>query len=316
VLDVIDHDANGRFAVAEGTFDVTRCRIQAESNGDSVWSLTTLEESEWLQRVRSASDQTLGDVAHVRVGVKTTADGVFIRSDWESLPPELRPEDELLRPLLTHECARRWMARTPREKKAKILYPHHIVNGLRRPIDLEQYPRARAYLESHRARLEGRSYVIDAGRNWYEIWVPQDPAAWGRPKIVVPDISPEPRFYFDDSGSVVDGDSYWITTLPGLGDDMLYLLLGLANSRLMMRFHDLSFNNRLYSGRRRYITQYLAKYPLPNLKSGETSDLIACVRKFIEFYDPLFGVDRIIAFQDEVDYLAKRAFGLSAGEIW
>src|SRR5256885_12094823 len=47
-------------------------------------------------------------------------------------------------------------------------------------------------LERHREALEARRYVVEAGRQWYELWVPQDPAAWEAPKLVFRDISEHP----------------------------------------------------------------------------------------------------------------------------
>ncbi|MCY4456377.1 MAG: hypothetical protein OXB90_00325, partial [Acidimicrobiaceae bacterium] len=58
--------------------------------------------------------------------------------------------------------------------------------------------------------LEGRAYVIEGGRNWFEIWVPQKPALWTQQKIVFPDIADAPRFAIDRSGSIVNGDCYWM----------------------------------------------------------------------------------------------------------
>ena len=84
----------------------------------------------------------------------------------------LQPEAELLRPLITHVETERWIPTAP---KRKVLYTHTVENGKRVPIRLKDYPRARAYLESHKERLSRRRYVIEAGRQWYEIWVPHNP---------------------------------------------------------------------------------------------------------------------------------------------
>jgi hypothetical protein len=45
---------------------------------------------------------------------------------------------------------------------------------------------------------------------------------------------------------------------------MLLLIQGVANSALMAQYHDFCFNNNLYSGRRRYLSQYIEKYPIPD----------------------------------------------------
>ena len=74
-------------------------------------------------------------MANIRVGIKTTADEVFIRDDWESLPPRLQPEAELLHPLITHVETERW---TPTAPNRKVLYTHTVENGKRVAIDLKR----------------------------------------------------------------------------------------------------------------------------------------------------------------------------------
>ncbi len=312
VYDLLKHGKPGRYHVSGGCFELTRGEVDVVSSDGKVWVLNSPVESKWLEAVRSAASGMFADLAMVRVGVKTTADSVFIRSDWEALPLEMRPEKELLRPLLGHEDARRWLGAASGSRAAAVLYPHAVVEGQRVPVDLGSYPRARAYLESHRERLEAREYVLQAGRRWYEIWVPQDPSAWSKPKIVFPDISPDPRFYVDFRGRIVDGDSYWITLLPRIPTDMLYLLLGLANSRLIMRYHDLAFNNKLYSNRRRYITQYVSKYPLPSLSSSAVTRLAKLVRDFVTRRAAEMSCKPIEEFENEVNCLVDEAFGVSS----
>ena len=78
-------------------------------------------------------------------------------------------------PLLTRHCARPYRALEPTNPKhrKKILYPHTTTAmGRRAAVDLDQFPNAKAYLESHRTQLESREYVIAGGRQWFEIWVP------------------------------------------------------------------------------------------------------------------------------------------------
>jgi adenine-specific DNA-methyltransferase len=148
--------------------------------------------------------------------------------------------------------------------------------GRRRPVDLSRFPRAAAYLEQHRSRLEGRDYVRKAGRAWYEIWVPHQPDAWSERKLVWPDISERPRFFLDVSGSVVNGDCYWMSC-PGRSDEEIALALAVANSSFALCFYDLCSGNRLYAGRRRFITQYLEDLPLPEATRSQVRDVAALV---------------------------------------
>ncbi|MGX7823680.1 Eco57I restriction-modification methylase domain-containing protein [Actinokineospora sp. 24-640] len=237
------------------------------------WRLSTPERA----RRREATDRhtwrTVGDIAKIRVGIKTTADPVFI-ADWDALPPDRRPEDALLRPLLSHTDLQAWA--TPAEPRLKVLYPY-LDLATRQVVDLAEHPRAAAYLAGHRERLEARAYLAKAGREWFEIWVPQRPALWRAPKIVFPDISPDPRFTLDRSGAVVNGDCYWIT-LAETGEDVAHLVLGVANSTFGLRFYDEVCGNRLYAGRRRWITQYVARLPLPDPDGAPGRRIIALAR--------------------------------------
>jgi hypothetical protein len=168
-----------------------------------------------------------------------------------------------MRRATTHHIARRFRAQLT-EKPRAILYPHEKVNGRRRAIDLASYPRARAYFEAHRAAMGRREYVTSSGRQWYEIWVPQDPDAWSAPKLVFRDIAEQPTFWIDPDGTIVNGDCYWLTCDQPAQEDLLWLAAAVANSTFIEAFYDHSFNNKLYAGRRRFITQYVEQFPLPD----------------------------------------------------
>lgn len=310
VIEAIVAADEGVVAVPEGAFAITRGRFSITPGATDVWRLVSSQESELLRRVREGSDRTIEEAAFVRVGIKTTADEVFIRDDWEALPPEKRPEDELLRPLLRHDDACRWALPSQYVPAARVLYPHTVAATGRRVVDLDNYPRSRAYLEDFRSRLEARRYVAEAGRRWYEIWVPQDPGAWGSPKLVFPDISPGPRFFLVDHEYVVNGDCYWITVRPGVPDETLYLILGVANSSLMTRFHEAAFSNKLYSGRRRYITQYVGKYPLPPASTPAARRVASLAKQFVGHMKQRAAADHVRQLEDAIDDAVYDAFGI------
>jgi len=309
IFEVLREGIPGSYRLPQGLFQLAGGDLVLERDPAHVWSLTTHDETEWVRRLRATAAGCFGDLAVVRVGLKTTADEVFVRTDWHTLPHETRPEAALLRPLLRHADARRWVLPTQTNPRARVLYPHEVVQGYRRPVDLLRYPCARAYLEAHRPRLERRDYVLRAGRQWYEIWVPQDPEAWAEPKIVFPDISPDPRFFFDSHGRLVDGNCYWCTLRPGVPQDTLYLLLGVANSTLMSRFHDLAFNNRLYSARRRYMTQYVARYPYPSPTAPASRRLVSLVKRVVQECCLPGSTEPGSDVETELDSLVQEAFG-------
>jgi len=261
----------------KGLFRIERGVLASHVDSATPWSLQTPQRETWLETMRANQSCRFCDVGKVRVGIKTTADSVFIRDDWDSLSPERRPEPELLRPIITNDDDARWLLRPKPLGRRRVLYTHRTWEGRREPIPLGAYPRACAYLESHRKRLAGRRYVIEAGRQWYEIWVPQDPEEWANEKIVFPDIAEQPRFFLDKSGAIVDGDCYWITLCPGVDRRWLRIMLAVANSSFITAYYDMVFHNKLYSGRRRFMAQYVRKFPLPRLDSPATAQMLELV---------------------------------------
>jgi len=288
------------------TFAIRHGHLDVGVRPTSVWRLANRETDDWLATVSSRAPLTFGDIGPLRVGVKTTADKVFIRADWETLDEACRPE--LLRPIATHHAARRFRG-LELDAAPKILYTHEVRDGRRRPIDLDQYPKAARYLESHRVALESRSYVQEAGRKWFEIWVPQDPAAWSAPKLVWRDISERPVFWMDYSGAVVNGDCYWLSAPPGR-EHLLWLALAVANSRLAETFYDHCFSNRLYARRRRFITQYVRRFPLPDPNTDLAQQMIRLCR---EIYDRTPSTD-CEPLTCQLDDLISKAFSLRREE--
>ena len=288
-----------RFVVRHGHLDTS-------GRSDGVWRIATKSSEDWLATVERCRWRKFGDIGKVRVGVKTCADNVFIGDDWSALSEFGRPE--LLRPLTTHHVARQYKAAPgqPRE----ILYPHEVVAGCRRAVDLQRYPISQAYLNSHRRTLERRRYVIEAGRAWYELWVPQDPDAWPKPKLVFRDIAEKPAFWLDMTGSVVNGDCYWLKSdkpMDSLAqDEILWLAAAVGNSTFIEQFYDYRFNNKLYAGRRRYATQYVQEFPLPDPHGPLGQAIISKAKEIFENMQP--SKDPTIVA--ELDSMVWQAFEL------
>lgn len=269
LLDLIEQTTQtGTVSTRQGNFEVQRGFL----TGDDVWQLTNARSQRWLKRIEKHRCYRFSDVAEIKVGIKTTADKVFIGHDW--------PEGmELLQPLLTHHIAGRWRCETPEKQ---VLYPYDLTAAARTTVRLKDYPKAAAYLKSHRQQLAGRKYLIDAKRHWYEIWVAQQPSAWKQPKVVWPDISEHPKFFLDTSGAVVNGDCYWLLLRNGFEEDWLYLILAIANSEIATQYYDTVFCNKLYARRRRFMTQYVADFPLPDIKSKLAQAVVAEAKKLVK----------------------------------
>ena len=112
---------SGTVAIADGRrFEVRHGILDGCGSGDGIWRIATEAGDTWLATVRKNAWGTFRDIGKTRVGVKTCADSVFIRNDWDALPAECRPE--LLRGLVTHHVARRFRAKIS-AKPRRIVYP-------------------------------------------------------------------------------------------------------------------------------------------------------------------------------------------------
>jgi adenine-specific DNA-methyltransferase len=307
VLDAVQMGTSGSVRTPLGTFGIERGHLAHATTHEAPWALASEGGDRWLTEVYARRRRVFGDLGNIRVGIKTTADSVFIREDWHSLPEDMQPERELLRPLITHHTKVRWGIADTSTITRRVLYPHRQENDERKQaVDLDAYPRAKKYLETHREKLESRQYVIESGRQWYEIWVPQQPLDWPHPKVVFPDIAEHPRFFLDTAGAIVNGDCYWLKLRPGLETDWLLLVLAVANSTFIACYYDTRFHNKLYAGRRRFMTQYVREFPLPDIDSAPAQQIIEQVRRLVNRHT---GEDAT-EIERTVDSMVWESFGV------
>ncbi len=297
---IVEIDDGRRFNVLHGNLDTSGAT-------DGVWRVATREADDWLATVDASSWGKFGDIGKIRVGVKTCADRIFIRDDWQDMPDSVRPE--LLKPVTTHHIAGRFKPLAA-HKQTQILYPHEVSQGRRCAVNLTQFPRSKDYLDRHRAALENREYVTKAGRKWYEIWVPHNPDVWQYPKLVFRDIADQPTFWVDLSGSVVNGDCYWLTCHKSVNKEWLWLAVAVGNSKFIERFYDYRFHNKLYAGRRRFMTQYVEKFPLPNPEDALSKEIISIAKHIYECTPSL----RSTQLQSAIEKLIWNSFGLEFEE--
>lgn len=304
IYDVLKKKQSGYFEIANGKrYKKSSGELKYKIGSGSCWEMLSDNESDWVSKIDKASNNRVEDFFKVKVGIKSTADKVFISDKWEELNGT-KPEDELLKELISQENIEPWNA--TENFKLKVLYPHISVNGEKQTVDIEKYPKAKKYFTQHEEKLRGRKYLIDAGRQWFELWVPHRPDQWGFPKLVFPDISLKPRFYLDNDGKIVNGNCYWIVATKKEDVEKLFLIQGIANSKLMTKYHDLVFNNKLYSGRRRYFSQYVEKYPLPDIDSINAKDIITLVKKLNQTKDST----KISELENQLEILVAKSFGV------
>jgi len=294
----------GTFQISDGnTINVRQGIIDFGNSDNSIWKLSNNSTDSWLNTVKQNTYYTFSDINPIRVGIKTCADKIFIKNNWGVLDKTEHPENKLLKPLITHHIANRFRTKYPTKK---VLYPHTSINGKRQTIEIEKFPKAYKYLINNKTQLEKRTYVLEAGRKWYELWVPQDPDVWSKPKLVFWDIAEKPTFWLDFDGCIVNGDCYWISCDNEDKIDLLWLALAVGNSSFIETFYDNNYNNKLYAGRRRFISQYVENFPIPNPNTNNAKELIT-LSKFL--YDNAFS-NEALSLQNKLNELVYQCFGL------
>jgi len=303
IFDILNADQAGYFTDGLKRYKKSKGIIRFGKTKESNWTMLSNEEAKWVKKIENNATELVGESFKVRVGIKTTADKVFISESWEEL--QEKPEEAILEDLISQENLKPWGICN--KKKLKVLYPHLSKNGIKSVINLEDYPKTKKYFEAHEKQLKGRKYVIAAGRNWFEIWVPQNPALWKFPKLVFPDISHIPRFYLDKSGKIVNGNCYWIVATQPEEEEKLLLIQGMANTKLMTKYHDLVFSNKLYAGRRRYFSQYIQNYPLPDINTAASKAIIKLTKQL-----NLPNTDvKLKELTDALEIQVAKAFGVA-----
>lgn len=276
IYDVLNNERSGYFVANGKRYKKSSGILKYKIASNDCWEMLSDSESDWVSKIDNSAKNRVKDFFKVKVGIKSTADKVFISDKWDDLEVD-KPEEELLKDLISQENIEPWNATD--NFKLKVLYPHISVDGEKQTINIDKYPKARKYFFNHQEKLKSRKYLIEAGRSWFELWVAHHPEQWKYPKLVFPDISLIPRFYFDKGGKIVNGNCYWISATNEQDIEKLLLIQAVANSKLMTKYHDLVFNNKLYSGRRRYFTQYVERYPLPDFYSLIAQEIISIVKK-------------------------------------
>jgi adenine-specific DNA-methyltransferase len=84
------------------------------------------------------------------------------------------------------------------------------------------------------------------------------------------------------------------------------LMMAIANSALGRDYYDSVCGNKLYAGRRRYITQYVERFPIPDPTQPVVGEIVEAVQVLIDCSLP----GRVLEPEEELNRLVRRSFGL------
>lgn len=211
--------------------------IKSRDNWDSLfWAdgndcLTTIEEQGFK----------------IGIGVATGADKLFISAELSDLV-----EHELLLPIVN---ARDLTNNDFQWKGAYLLNPY-LINGS--IVDLNEFPKAKRYLEKHRAILENR-HIVRNGRMWYSLIDKIKPQLAREPKILLPDISGNKMIFVDKGRFYPAHNIYYIAGKPVPELELLAAVL--MSSFVKGQIENVS--NKMNGGLPRWQSQSVKKIRIP-----------------------------------------------------
>jgi adenine-specific DNA-methyltransferase len=217
----------------------------------------------------------------VGIGVATGADRVFIVSDAETAEPE-----RLLPLALPRDIARGRV-----EWSGKYLVNPWDARGL---VDLDDWPRAAAYLGRHRNVLAAR-HTAQRGR-WHKTIDRVIEGLVDRPKLYLPDFKEAIFPVLDEGATYPHHNLYWVTS--NRWD--LRVLGGLMLSDVANLFIE-AYSVRMRGGYLRFQAQYLRRIRLPRLSDVDEASASALAVAFAERDRatataaalPLYGIEEL-----------------------
>lgn len=303
--------------VDKQVFEVSRSKVKIPVDGIT-WNFSTSDENTIKTKMDELKLCSLVDVFDVCVGIKTTADTIFVKPMTQSFIDEHAFEDITVYPLIQSFNVNKWNISWGGSLKDRyILYPHRELDGNMVAIPLEEIPKAAEYLEECSEVLKKRSYLAESkSRMWYECWVPQKLSKFQQTKIVTRDIVSSNSFALDESGRLCQGNTFFLTKKSSvlmseyfdLNERQYYcFLLGVLNSKAM-EYYQKMISGCLYSQKYRYTTSNLNRWPIPRIKKEDA----VTIAKYVD--DLIAGMSG--GLENAIDKIVYDAFDLSDKEVF
>ena len=172
-------------------------------------------------------------------------------------------------------------------------------------------------------------YFDKSPKKWYELWCERGYKKFKTAKIIVAEISPENRFYFDTKGFLGNTKTFNLVLEDNQTIDYKYLL-GVLNSKLMNFYHRLVSVPKA-GGYFEYKTQFLSLYPIRTIdftnpdERAQHDKLVALVDKMLElqkkYHEARMEPDKelyerqIKTVDAQIDGLVYDLYGLTGEEI-
>jgi hypothetical protein len=248
--------------------------------GSEPWILDQSSQTSLLRRLESAFPLIEDAGCRVGIGVATGADKAFI-GPYDTLDVERSRKLPLAMTRDIDSGTVKWRG-------------NGIVNPFGddgRLVDLERFPKLKAYLEARREQIAGRHVAQKAPANWYRTIDRIYPELARQPKLLIPDIKGDAHIVYEHQGLYPHHNLYFVTSQDwDLQALQAVLMSGIA------RLFVAAYSTKMRGGYLRFQAQYLRRIRIPRwsqvpadirqrLKiAAESHDRIACNRAVFQLY--------------------------------
>jgi hypothetical protein len=217
------------------------------ASGAEPWILESPDQLALIRRLEQDFPAIEDAGCRVGIGVATGADQAFIGTF-----DELDVEDDRKLPLV---MTRDIQSGSVSWRGLGVVNPF-ADNG--RLVDLDSYPRLRAYLEGRRDQIAGRHVAQKAPTNWYRTIDRIYPVLAQKPKLLIPDIKGEAHIVYENEGLYPHHNLYFITSNEW---DLRALQTVLKSG--IARLFVATYSTRMRGGYLRFQAQYLRRIRVP-----------------------------------------------------
>jgi len=263
------------------------------------WRFSETSVSMLFDRIRKKFPETLSSVAEIFVGLQTSADDVYIVKPtaensgevWVSWAGKEWPvERGILRSCLYDV---KITAYCKPKSNTWMIFPYEFIQNAKGktlarlipPDDFEaRFPKCFAYLKARRIELESRNITGGAAsdKQWYQFGRSQSLTKFNTPKIILPALSTEPKYAYDEENTVLTGGGngpYYLIRKKSEKTISNYYLLAILNhplSEAFVRTGTSIFGGGYYSHGKQFIQGL--PIPIPSLAvMAEIDELVGGV---------------------------------------
>jgi len=198
-------------------------KIKQSDLNNKEWRLASTEAADIFSKIENISLK-LGDISIIEQTQKTGLNDAFIVDKNYAIQNNL--EQALLKKVIKNSDILKYHIDW---KNKYLIYVNEDVN-------IELYPNIKKHLEQYKIELTNRAENKDELYPWFRLQRPRREWLFSKEKLIVPYLSTENRFAYDNVGYYGTADSYII--VPKKENKLnIKFILALLNSNLIEYFH-------------------------------------------------------------------------------